>query len=311
MPNPSRYSACAAVVWMVSTVVLVRAAQAPQQPPPPTPPPQTAPAQPPAGGRQGGGRGEGQQQPGTFPAQQRPPGDPGAHRARQVGLFRDLHRLPRRRLARRSAGRPEPAPLARGVERSAGRVDHADRPRQPRRARHAAAADAGRRREGGRRVHPQRAGHVGRQGGPPRNRGAAAGHRSSATPPPVRRTSRRSAAVPLAHRRSAGHRDADSRSEDAADLWVSGGAVGGRGRGAASGGAARKPVTATVTLTVGREGRRPPGADRPFHRDAGARGRHGPQLPARRRHAQGRDQGSAGGSQALLSAATPKKTCTT
>jgi cytochrome c oxidase cbb3-type subunit 3 len=66
-----KYSACAAVVFMVSTVVLTRGAQAPPQGPPPAAP-QTAPAQPPGGGRQGG-RGT---QPGTFPAQQRPPGDP-------------------------------------------------------------------------------------------------------------------------------------------------------------------------------------------------------------------------------------------
>jgi cytochrome c oxidase cbb3-type subunit 3 len=54
-------------MFMVSTVVLTRGAQAP---PPATP--QTVPPQQPAGGRQGG-RGT---QPGTFPAQQRPPGDP-------------------------------------------------------------------------------------------------------------------------------------------------------------------------------------------------------------------------------------------
>src|SRR5688572_25859310 len=65
-----KYSACAAVVFMVSAVVLTRGAQAPPQGPPPAAP-QTAPAQPPAGGRQGG-RGT---RPGTFPAQQRPPGD--------------------------------------------------------------------------------------------------------------------------------------------------------------------------------------------------------------------------------------------
>jgi cytochrome c oxidase cbb3-type subunit 3 len=65
-------SAFAAVVFVVSAVGVSGSAQAPPQTPAPAAPPQTAPPAQPGGGRQGG-RGT---QPGTFPAQQRPPGDP-------------------------------------------------------------------------------------------------------------------------------------------------------------------------------------------------------------------------------------------
>ena len=112
-----------------------------RRPTPPAPAPQTPPAQapqqPPAG--RGGGRGT---QPGTFPAQQRPPGDPALIERGQGRLLRVVHRLPWCGPPRRTAGRPEPAALAGGAERQAGRAAPADRPRQPRRARHAAAADS-------------------------------------------------------------------------------------------------------------------------------------------------------------------------
>src|SRR5689334_17259384 len=74
------YRASAAALMLLWTLALTHAQQPPApaagaQTPPPTPPAQP-PQQPPAGGgRQGGGAGRGQQ-PGTFPAQQRPAGDP-------------------------------------------------------------------------------------------------------------------------------------------------------------------------------------------------------------------------------------------
>jgi cytochrome c oxidase cbb3-type subunit III len=68
-----KQSALAAAVLMTSAIALIQG-QAQQPAPPPTttqaPPVQPAPAQPPGGGR---GRGNA---PATFPAQQRPPGDP-------------------------------------------------------------------------------------------------------------------------------------------------------------------------------------------------------------------------------------------
>jgi cytochrome c oxidase cbb3-type subunit III len=67
----SRHGAIAALAVFV--LVLTQAAAQTPQPPPPAAAPQT-PAPEPAG--RGQGRGRGQQRPATFPAQQRPPGDP-------------------------------------------------------------------------------------------------------------------------------------------------------------------------------------------------------------------------------------------
>ena len=93
---------------------------------------------PPAGGR-GQGRGRGLA---TFPAQQRPPGDP-AVIERGKGLYTDqLHGVPRRRPSRRRDRRAQPAPIAGRAERSDGRTDSADRARLPRRERDAPAAVA-------------------------------------------------------------------------------------------------------------------------------------------------------------------------
>ncbi|MEO8520076.1 MAG: cytochrome c [Acidobacteriota bacterium] len=78
--RPETTVTAAAFVLLASIVVRPSAQGAPQSPPPQTPPPQTAPApNAPPGGAQApvpaqGGRGRGN--PATFPAQQRPPGDP-------------------------------------------------------------------------------------------------------------------------------------------------------------------------------------------------------------------------------------------
>lgn len=75
----ARYAIAAAAVLFSTAIVSTTGAQAPPQAPPgaPAPAPQTPVGQPP------GGRGRG---PGTFPAQQRPPGDP-AVIARGKGLY--------------------------------------------------------------------------------------------------------------------------------------------------------------------------------------------------------------------------------
>src|SRR3954470_23105734 len=67
----AKYSLAAAAILLLTSIAvrLPAQAQAPAQPPPPAPGAQT-PAGPPQGGR---GRGQA-----TFPAQQRPPGDPAA-----------------------------------------------------------------------------------------------------------------------------------------------------------------------------------------------------------------------------------------
>jgi len=248
VPNPSRYSALAAVVYVVSTVVVVRAAQTPQ-PPPQTPPPQTTPAQPPAGGRQGG-RG-GQQQPGTFPAQQRPAGDPaliergrsvysascaachGADlRGGQLGgpnLLRSLVVLndqqgeqitPIIRGSRAERGMP-PLPLPDDDIRAVAEYVHS------------VLATSG------------------RQGGPP---GIAAPAPNVLTGDATAGQAYFAAKCASCHSPTGDLQGIATRIPDPKTLqttWVSGGGVGGRGRGASASGAARKPVTATVTTPGG------------------------------------------------------------
>ena len=76
-------AAGAAFVMLLGSVAAQQAPAAPAQPP----------AAPAAGRGQGpGGRGR----VATFPAQQRPPGDPALDRARENALFLHLQRLPRR-----------------------------------------------------------------------------------------------------------------------------------------------------------------------------------------------------------------------
>ena len=247
------------------------------------------------------------QQPGTFPAQQRPPGDPGAHRTRQAGLLRDLHRLSRRRPPRRTAGRPESPALARGVERPAGRADPANRPRQPRRARHAATAAPGRRRARGRGIHPQRARDVGPPGWTSGIAAAAAEyrHRRSRRRPGLlrgrsaARATRRPAtcrALPPGFPMRRRCRRRGSRAAPWADAAAARGQVGAR---AQAGDGDRDAA-------VGREGQRPPGAHRSLHRHADARGRHVPELPADRRHAQVEIEDPLAGHKALRSVLTEK-----
>ena len=252
VPIPSRYRVFAAVACALATVVLAHAAQTPQQQPaPPTPPPQTAPAQPPAGGRQGGGRGQGQTQPGTFPAQQRPPGDPaliergrgvytatctachGADlRGGQLGgpnLLRSLVVLndkegelitPIVKGSRAERGMP-PLPLPDDDIRAVAEYIHS------------VLATSG------------------RQGGPP----------EVAAPAPNILTGDATAGQayfaakcgschsPTGDLQGLATRVADPRVLQT--MWVSGGAIGGRGRGASASGAQRKPVTVTVTAPGG------------------------------------------------------------
>ena len=248
MPKPSRYCLFAAVVCAVSTVVLAHAAQTPQQQPaPPTPPPQTTPA-PPAGGRQGGGRG---QQPGTFPAQQRPPGDPaliergrsvysatctachGADlRGGQLGgpnLLRSLVVLndkegeqiaPIIKGSRAERGMP-PLPLSEDDIRAVAEYIHSV----------LATSD--------------------RQGGPP---GIAAPAPNILTGDATAGQAYFAAKCGSCHSPTGDLQGIATRIPDPKVLqtmWVSGGAVGGRGRGAASSGAPRKPITVTVTTPNG------------------------------------------------------------
>lgn len=251
MPQPSRYSAFAAVVCAVSTVVLAHAAQTPQQQPaPPTPPPQTTPA-PPAGGRQGAGRGQGQTQPGTFPAQQRPPGDPaliergrsvysstctachGADlRGGQLGgpnLLRSLVVLndkegelitPIVKGSRAERGMP-PLPLSDDDIRAVAEYIHS------------VLATSG------------------RQGGPP---GIAEPAPDILTGDAAAGQAYFAAKCSSCHSPSGDLQGIATRISDPKVLqttWVSGGALGGRGRGASSSGAPRKPITVTVTTPKG------------------------------------------------------------
>jgi cytochrome c oxidase cbb3-type subunit 3 len=247
VPQPSRYSAFAAVVCAVSTVVLAHAAQTPQQPPPPTPPQQAPPAQPPAGGRQGGGRGQGQTPPGTFPAQQRPAGDPaliergrsvysatctachGADlRGGQLGgpnLLRSLVVLNDRegelitpivKGSRAERGMP-PLPLSDDDIRAVAEYIHS------------VLATSG------------------RQGGPP---GIAAPAPDILTGDAAAGQAYFAAKCSSCHTPTGDLQGIATRISDPKVLqtmWVSGGAVGGRGRGGSSSGAPRKPVTVTVT----------------------------------------------------------------
>ncbi len=84
-------------------------------------------------------------------------------------------------------------------------------------------ADPGRRREGDCGVHPRVAFTMRGQGNPPPGRSRSCSTSSSATRTPARRTSRRSALVPLGDRRSAGRRDADLRDPvQLQNAWVAG-----------------------------------------------------------------------------------------
>ena len=236
------------------TLAVVHAgSQAPPQQTPPPPHPRRAPAPPPAGGRQGG-RGNA-----VFLQQQRPPGDPAViERGRAV--LGHLQRLPRRRRARRPAGRAEPAPVAARAERPGRRADrpgHSERPRPTRACRRcrsapttckavaiylhsllaAAAASRARRRQRRRRRRTS----------------------SSATPRPAQRTSRRSAATchsPTGDLQGIAARIPDA--EGAAEHLGVGRHGGGRGgRGGRRRGSSGSAVTVDGDAAVGREDRRP------------------------------------------------------
>ena len=226
-------------------------AQTPPQTPPAQAPPAQAPQQPPAGGgRQGGGRGT---QPGTFPAQQRPPGDPalidrgrgiysatctachGADlRGGQLGgpnLLRSLVILndqagelilPIVRGSRAERGMP-PLPLSDDDVRAVAEYIH------------------------------NVLSTSGRQGMPP----------PTEAPPPnivignaTAGQTYFTAKCASCHSPTGDLQGLAARVPDPKTLqtlWVSGGAVAGRGRGAAAGGRVRKPVTVTVTEPSGQK----------------------------------------------------------
>ena len=129
-----------ALMWLVALMTHTGAQQAPPPAAPAGAPQAPAPAGQPAGrGGPGQGRGGGRA---TFPAQQRPPGDPALDRARQDALRDQLPRLPWRRPARRRHGRPQPAAVAAGPERPERRADRAGRQERPSESGHAADAAA-------------------------------------------------------------------------------------------------------------------------------------------------------------------------
>ena len=254
-----KHRTMAAAVLLPGGLALARAEPA-QQPPAPATGPQTPPAQPPAhqtpqqppGGRGRGGAGD---VPRAAAAARRS----GAHRARQRRSTRvTCSACHGARPARRAAGRPEPAALAGRAERQQGELILPDRPRRPRREGHAADADvptttsrpspststASLATAGGRAPPPSDA--------PPPNivvGDAGAGQAYFAA---------KCSALPLADRRSAGHRDADSRIRRRCRTAGCRAARGRRrgGRGAAPVGPARKPRHRDRHAAVGREGRR-------------------------------------------------------
>ena len=227
-------------------------AQAPQTPPvghpvPETAPPATPAPAPPPGGR-GGGRG---QQPGTFPAQQRTLADPaviergkalfavtcsschgadlrggqlgGPNLLRSQVMLSDQHGellLPIVRGSRADKGMP-PLPIPDADVIAIAEYIHA--------------------------VHAS----AGRQGSPP----------PSEAPPPnivvgdaAAGQAYFAARCSKCHSASGDLQGIATRIPDPKTLqnmWVSGGVVGGRGRGAGQGAAARRPVTATVTMPGG------------------------------------------------------------
>ena len=236
----------AAAVFVLSAVALTWGAQAPQQPAPAAPPQTTAPPPPP-----GGGRGQGQTQPGTFPAQQRQPGNPaliergrsvysvtctachgGDLRGGQLGgpnLLRSLVVLndqegelilPIVRGSRAERGMP-PLPLSDDDVRAVAEYIHS------------VLATSG------------------RQGMPP----------GTAAPPPnivvgdaAAGQAYFTAKCSACHSPTGDLQGIATRIPDPKTLqtmWVSGGAVGGRGRGPSPVGPVRKPVTVTVTTAAG------------------------------------------------------------
>ena len=236
------------MLFVLSAAVLVRGAQPPQQPPPQAPAPQTPAPPPPPAGRQGG---RGQGQPATFPAQQRPAGDPGliergrtvysasctaCHgadlRGGQLGgpnLLRSLVVLndqqgeliqPIVRGSRAERGMP-PLPLSDDDVRAVAEYIHS------------VLATSG------------------RQGMPPPGAAAApdilVGNATAGQAYFQAKCS--SCHSPTGDLQGIAARIPDPKALQT--MWVSGGAVGGRGRGPSPVGAVRKPVTVTVTTPSG------------------------------------------------------------
>ena len=215
----ARYAIAAAAILSSTAVVATTGSQAP--PPAPAPAPQA-----PAGSQHGARTG-----PGTFPAQQRPPGDP-AVIARGEGAVRSRPaRCATARTCAAASRRRQPAPIAGRAQRQGGRADPADRPRRPRRQGHAADPDGRSGRQGGRRIHPQHCRAL-----------AAPGHAAAAArSPAVLNVLVGDAAAGQAyfaakcsscHSPSGDMQGIATRIPDAKalqNLWVSGGAAGGRG----------------------------------------------------------------------------------
>ena len=131
---------------MLAFAIGARVAAQATPPQPPTAARRAA-RRPRAGRRRRQGRAGGE----SFPAQQRPPGDP-AVIARGKMIFDVACAICHGgRFARRPVERSEPPAVATRAERPGGRADPADRPGFPRRQGHAGAADSARRRQGDRR----------------------------------------------------------------------------------------------------------------------------------------------------------------
>ena len=276
---------------------------------------------PPAGGRGAGGQGaapapgrQGGNPGATFPAQQRPPGDPGAHRPRERAVRRSLPRVPRRGPARRRHRRTESPPLAARAERSGGRADRPGHHERPTDARHAGDAAAGApagRPQGDCRVHPQRPGDDARAG-------VAAGGPRPAAEHPRRRRRRRPGVLqgelqhlPFADRRPAGHRRAACRSHPAPEPLGGRRARPRRGRRRRAWCAEPAPGHRRRDATERPEGRRPAGQDRrlpgdPRRRPRACSARSAGRATSRRSRCATRSRDIAG-----CSASTPIGTFTT
>ena len=258
-------AAAAAFVMLLGSVAAQQPPAAPTQPPAaPTPTP-TAPA-PAAGGGQGPAQGRGRVA--TFPAQQRPPGDP-ALIERGKSLYSSVCSACHGVDARGGQlGGPNLLRSQLVLNDQAGELIMPIVKGCARRARHAADSDAGRGHQGRRGVPAQPAGRRSSAGRTAGERGAVAERARR------RRCSRREILcrevqhVSLRDRRSERHRDARARRPDAAA------GVGHRVRRRRPRRAGREARHRDDHAAPGGKGRRTPRADRSFPRHGGIARQH-------------------------------------